>query len=79
MIFFPECFGQFSPLMPLANESAEFHRMVFMSDTFVLQVGSSKERRYLSPEAKNTVCSTPVPNTLSVIVGFFFSLLVVFL
>jgi len=42
------------------------------SDTFVPQVGSSKERRYLSPEAKNTVSSKPVPNTLSVIVAFFF-------
>lgn len=49
------------------------------SDTFVPQVGSSKERRYLSPEAKNTVSSKPVPNTLSVIVAFFSSLLVVFL
>lgn len=57
--------------MPLANEPAESTEWFSCSDTFVLQVGSSKERRYLSPEAKNTVSSTSVPNTLSVIVGFF--------
>lgn len=30
VIYFPGRFGQFSPLMPLANEPAAFHKMVFM-------------------------------------------------